>query len=163
MAERSEASGRPAEPPAQRPPGVVDHQVEPVQRAPCDEGPGGAVPEPAEQHGEEEVAVAPRRAVPVAAERDIEVVAQETRQRHVPAPPEIDDIDGLVWRIEIERQSDSEAARRPDRHVGIAGEIVVELKPVGERAAPGLDQSRIAAAGGGVEYRRGVEGDGTGR
>ena len=51
----------------------------------------------------------------------------------------------LVRRIEIERQLDPEHPRQADRHVRIAGEVEVQLKRVGERAAPGREQVRLAA------------------
>ena len=86
--------------------------------------------------------------MPVAAERNVEIVAQELRQRHVPAPPEIDDVDGLVRRIEIERQKDAEHQRNADRHVRVAGEIEIELEGVGERADPGLIERRCGRAKG---------------
>ena len=127
-------------------PGVVDAKIEAVQHAPDDERPARAVPQPAEQHRDHQVDVAQRRAVAIAAERDIEIVAQEPRQRHVPAPPEIDDAGGLVGRIEIERQEDAEHQRHADRHVGIAGEIEIELEGVGQRADPGL-RSKDGVAG----------------
>src|SRR5579871_2154189 len=72
-------------------PGVVDAEIGAMQRAPCHKRPGRAVPEATEQHRDHQIDVAPHTAVPVAAERDVEIVAQELRQRHVPAPPEIDD------------------------------------------------------------------------
>ena len=101
-----------AEPAPQRLPGVVDHQVDAVQPAPDHEGPAGAVPQPAEQHRDHQVGVAARRAAPVAAERDVEVVAQEARQRDVPAAPEVDDVDRLVGAVEVDREADVEHQRR---------------------------------------------------
>ena len=37
------------------------------------------------------------------------------------------------------------SSAEPDRHVGIAGEIEIDLEGVGERAAPGVDERRRAA------------------
>src|ERR1017187_4249259 len=54
--------------------------------------PCAASHDPAEQHRDHQVHVAAELAAPVAAERDVEVVAQESRERHVPAPPEIGDV-----------------------------------------------------------------------
>src|ERR1700722_1463756 len=80
--------------------------------------------------------------MPVAPERDVEIVAQELRQRHVPAAPEIDDAYRLVRRIEIQRQEYAEHQRDSDRHVGIAGEVEIQLKGIGQRADPGLIERR---------------------
>src|SRR6202034_2252420 len=76
--------------------------------------------------------------MPVAPERDVEIVAQKLRQRHVPTAPEIDDARRLVGRIEIQWQEDAEHQRDSDRHIGIAGEVEIKLKGVGQRADPGL-------------------------
>ena len=69
---------------------VLDDERRAVQRAPQHERPRRAVPQAAEHHRDHQVAVRPR-SVPaaVAAERDVEEVAQEARERHVPAPPEV--------------------------------------------------------------------------
>jgi hypothetical protein len=91
--------------------------------------------------------------VPVAAKRDVEIVAQKLRQRHVPAPPEIDDGGGLVRRIEIQRQEDAEHQRDADRHIRVAGEIEIQLEGVSERADPGLVEGRSVGAEGGRDQR----------
>ena len=49
------------------------------------------------------------RPPPVAAERDVEVVAQPARERHVPAPPEVLDRRRGVGRVEVLRE------RKPSR------------------------------------------------
>ena len=71
---------------------ACDDQVQPVQPAPQHEVPGGAVPQPAQQHRRHQIDVAPHLAVPVAAERDVDVIAQEPAQRDVPAAPEVGDV-----------------------------------------------------------------------
>ena len=134
-------------------PGMIDAEIDAVQRAPRDESPGRAVPEAAEQHGDHQIDIAQHAAAAVAAERDVEIVAQELRQRHVPAPPEIDDASRLVGRIEIQRQEDAEHQRHADRHVGIAGEIEIELERVGQRADPGLIEGRRSWAEGERDQR----------
>ena len=107
-----------------------------MECAPHRKRPRRAVPEAADEHREHEVHVAPALAVPISAERDVEVVAQEPRERHVPAPPEFRDVCRLVGRGEIQRQHDAEHPREADRHVRVAGKIKVELERVCERAAP---------------------------
>lgn len=145
------------------PPGVVDAQIQAVQSAPGDEGPPRAVPKAAEEHGEHEVAVAHEPPGAVAAERDIEVVAQEGRQSHVPAPPEFNDVGGLVRRVEVHRQDDAEHTRGADRHVGIAREVEIELQRVGERAAPGFEKAERVTRGRGGENGGGILGDTVGK
>ena len=55
---------------------VLQHQGRAVHGAPDHEIPGRAVPKAAEQHRDEEIAVTLELAVPVAAERDVEIVPQ---------------------------------------------------------------------------------------
>ena len=88
-----------------------------MERAPDDEIPPRPVPKPAKEHGEEKIEVAPPAAEAVAAERDVEVVAEKTGEGDVPAPPEIDDVAGFVGRVEIERKRDVEHPPEADRHV----------------------------------------------
>ncbi len=99
--------------------------------APDDERPAGAVPEAADQHRQHQVAVRDHLALAVAAERDVEVVAQPARQRHVPAAPEVLQRDRGVGRVEVLRELEAEQEREPDRDVRVAGEVGVDLDGVG--------------------------------
>src|SRR5947209_6029735 len=63
----------------------------------------------------------------IAAERDIEIVAQPKRQGYVPTPPEFDERARRIRLAEIPRQSYSQQQGQPDCHVGIAAEIAVNL------------------------------------
>src|SRR5205085_194085 len=101
-----------------------------------------------------QVGVAAGRSTAIAAERDVQIIAQETRKRHVPTPPELDDARGLVRGVEVLRKLDAEASGSPDGHVGIARKIEVYLAGVSERAAPRQEQVRMPAGGCAVESRR---------
>src|SRR5260370_24629714 len=129
-----------------------------MQGAPCDECPVRPVPEPAQKYGQEEVKTPPQRSLAIAAEGDIEVVAKESRERHVPAAPEIDDTGGLVGGIEVERQGDPEQQRHTDRHVAISGEVEVKLEGVREGSAPGIDKPEGGSGARGLERRSDVLG-----
>src|SRR5207249_2737633 len=76
---------RQAEPLAARPAPVFEREKAPVDGAPDDERPRGAVPQSPEQEGEEEVAVRPRLTAAVADDRDVDVVAEPARQRQLPS------------------------------------------------------------------------------
>ena len=114
------------------------------------------MPQAAQHHGDHQVQVAPHGAAAVAAQRDIQVVAQEARQGHVPAAPELRDIARFIRRIEVQRQAHAEQARQADGHVGISGEVEIQLEGVRQNPAPG-DQQR----GGGrvIEQRRRIWAD----
>ena len=77
----------------------------------------------------------------------------------MPAQPEITDAGGLVGRIEVERDLEAKKARYPNGHIGIAGEVKVELEAVGKDAQPGLEQLRIIAAEGGIDQRHQIVGN----
>src|SRR4051794_7017259 len=66
---------------------VKDEQAAMIE-APEDEVPGGAVPEAADRHGEHEVAAGFVSAAAVAAEGNVEVIAEPAGKADVPAGPE---------------------------------------------------------------------------
>ncbi len=85
---------QPVQPAQQEQP--LQHQEHAVIGAPGDVGPSRAVPQPAGQEADPQIHVAPPGRHPVAAERDVEVVADPGGQRDVPAPPELRDAAGDV-------------------------------------------------------------------
>ena len=76
-----------------------------VHAAPCHR--------PPRTHREHEVAVRLAVAAAVSAERDVEVVAQPPRQRHVPATPEVLDRRRGVRAVEVQREAEAEQQREP--------------------------------------------------
>ena len=75
--------------PLQALPGVTHEKAEAVPQAPDHVGPAGAVPQTANAHGGHGGEHVARNPVTAAAERDVEIVADEIRERNVPAPPEL--------------------------------------------------------------------------
>ena len=126
-------------------PVMVHGQPQTVQPAPDHESPGGPVPEPAQQHGRHQIDGAARLAMAVAAQRDVEMVAQEMAQRDVPAAPELHDRGGFVRAVEVDRQAEAQTAGQAQRHVGIAREIEEDLQRVGNGSDPGRCQTRRVA------------------
>lgn len=117
---------------------MVDAQHGPVQRAPDNEGPARSVPGPADKHGQEEVAVLLEFAVAVAAQGNVEKIAQPCAQRNVPAPPEVHDARGFVGGVEVFRQAQAQHKAQTQGHIRIAGKVKIELKGIAERAQPGF-------------------------
>ena len=93
----------------------------------------------------------PRRTADVATHRDIQIVAQETAQGHVPAAPERGDVPGLVRTVEIQRKSDTQHPSKPDRHIGVSGEVEIDLQRIAKRRVPGLEERKPGAVFGGAE------------
>ena len=110
---------------------MLDDQAGAVEGAPEHEGPGRPVPEAAEDHRDHQVAVGEQAAAAAAAERDVEVVAQEARERHVPAPPEVAEPGRAVGVVEVLREDEAHQQREADRDVRVAGEVAVDLGRVG--------------------------------
>src|SRR5205814_9841154 len=79
-----------------------------------------------------------RRAMPAAAKRNVEIVAQEVRQRDVPAAPKVTQVGRKIRPAKILRQQEAEQQRGADRHLGIGGEIEEELKRECKRRGPGF-------------------------
>ena len=63
----------------------------------------------------------------VAAQRDVEVVAQPLRQADVPAMPEVPERRREIGRGEIRHEFDAHRARHAARHLAVAGEVEVDL------------------------------------
>ena len=124
---------------------VLDHEPDAVDAAPDDERPAGAVPEPADQHRQHQVAVRDDRPLAVASKWDVEVVTEPARQRHVPAAPEVLERHGGVRRVEVLWELEPEQEREPDRDVRVAREVGVDLHRV--RVDPDQDLERRVLAG----------------
>src|SRR3546814_6156003 len=60
---------------------ALDAKDQPVPRAPDEERPVRAMPETAEQHRQEQIAIGLGGAAAIAAERDVEIVAQPTDRK----------------------------------------------------------------------------------
>src|SRR5262245_4648428 len=98
---------------------MLDHKEETVDDAPDDKCPGRAVPESAQEHDDHEIDGGAGRPGAIAAERDVEVVAQEGRERDVPSTPEVRKTDRRVWKTEVVLEMEPEAQRCPYRADGI--------------------------------------------
>ena len=68
---------------------LTDREEPAVEAPHTHEVPRGAVPQPAEHHRDHQVHVGATPALAAAAERDVQVVAEPPRQRHVPPTPEL--------------------------------------------------------------------------
>ena len=112
-----------------------------MQASPDDEGPVRAVPEAAEQHRQHQVDVGAELRAAVAAERNVEIVAQPRRQRDVPATPEIRKADRRVRHAEVVGQREAEAERDAHRSRRVAREVAEDLARECERPEPGVREA----------------------
>ncbi len=109
---------------------TADELTDAVVEAPDHEGPGRPVPQAAEQHGDEDVDGDPPLAAPVAAERDVQVVAQPEGQGDVPPSPEVLEVDGRVGPAEVLGEPEAHQQGEADGDVGVAAEVGVDLDGV---------------------------------
>src|SRR5690606_37418766 len=87
--------------------GAFDGQPGAVPGAPDDVGEVGAVPQTAQEHGEEQVAVSLESAATVAAQADVQVVPQPGGQADVPAPTELGDGLADVRLVEVLHEAEA--------------------------------------------------------
>ena len=80
-------------------------------------------------------------------ERVVEIEGDVAGEGHVPALPVLGDAGGFVGRVEVEREADGEDAGQAERHVGVAGEVEVELHGVDDEASPGGGGGERAGVG----------------
>ena len=113
---------------------LVYGQCHSMKSAPYDEIPRSAVPESAQQHGEYQVEIGTQLAFPVAAQRDIEVVAQPGGQGDVPAVPEIGHAVRLVGRVEVDGKTESQQQGDADGHIAVARKVAVYLQGISVNA-----------------------------
>ncbi len=126
-------------------PNMIDGKVGPVESSPEQECPTGAVPQATDQHGRHQAQMGgDHRAAPGQGQRHVDVVAKVSRQRHVPKVPELDDAGGLVGGGEVQGQIDPEHQGQPHRHVGIRGEIEVELEGVAKGTHPRVESGEAS-------------------
>ena len=64
----------------------------------------------------------------------------------MPSPPELPDGPGNVGEREVLEELKAEHPPEADRHVGVAGEVVVDLQRVGDRGKPGHASRQVLCA-----------------
>src|SRR5579859_6077863 len=96
------------------------------------------MPEPGQQEADPEIEVGAQIAVAVSAEWLVKIVADPGRQRNMPAPPEFRDRPRRIGRVEVFAKAEAKHARKPDRHVGIAGKIEIDLQRETSKREPGM-------------------------
>ncbi len=122
--------------------------------APQDEVPRRAMPQTAEDHCQQQIAVRPERAVAIAAEREVQVAAQPVRQADVPPAPEVLWTDGEVRQVEIQRQLEAHQLCHAAGDVRVAGEIAIDLERKRDGRAQGVEARLRRCVESGVDERR---------
>ena len=120
-------------------PQFMQRQRYAMQRAPEDEADRRTVPQPSQHHRDEQVAVGAQFAFAVAAQRDVEVVAQPRGERDMPPAPEFGDGGRLVRGVEVLGEAEAQQQGDADRHVRVAREVAVDLQGIAVDARQALE------------------------
>src|SRR3954463_5509617 len=121
----------------------MDDQGDPVEPAPDHKRPGAPMPQASEEHRDHDVAINKPGPSPVSTERDVKIIAQPARETDVPPMPEVRNVRGKIGKPEIDRELVTEKPGRGDGHVGVAGEIAIDLDRVKEDRDPGTGRGEI--------------------
>ncbi len=124
---------------------AVSCQIEAVQPAPNHKRPRGAVPQPAQQHGDHEIAIGEDLPSAVAAQCDVEIVPQPGGERYVPRAPEVGDVAGEIGLAEVLHYLDSQQAARAAGDGRVPGEVTIDLQ--GEGVDPQQQAHPIPTSG----------------
>src|SRR5579871_5921585 len=91
-----------------------------VVQAPGKEKPACTVPQTAQGEDQQQISRGDQRAAAIAAKRYVNVIAKPSRQRDVPAAPEVRHARGDIGVVEILDELEAEESAEADRHVRIA-------------------------------------------
>ena len=114
----------------------LPHQPKAEPDAPYDKIPGCAVPKSGQQPDDCQIPDVLPTPAPAAPQRDIEVVPKPGGQRDVPSPPKIRQGCGDIRVVEVFGEMKAEHVTQPDCHIGICGEIIVDLQRICSRSDP---------------------------
>jgi len=117
------------------------------------EGPGGAVPQAAEEHDGHQVDEGATPTAAVASQGDIQIIPQPGRQADVPPSPELGDAAGQIGESEILHEAEAHHQTQTDRHVGVSREVKVDLNGVGRGSQPGVGGGRRGQSEGRLGHR----------
>jgi len=104
-----------------------DHQQYGVVETPEDEVPVRAMPKSGERPNDQDIQVL---VLPVSAKRDVDIVAKECAEGHMPSAPEIGHRARNVRIVEVLLKLKSEDFSKTDRHIRVSGKIEIDLERV---------------------------------
>ena len=131
-------------------------QDDEVEHTPQDEVPGCTVPKSREEPDHAHVEELAGKSLSVAAQGDVDVLAEPGGQGDVPPSPEVGDGGGQVGVVEVFQELKAQHATQADGHVGVAREIEVDVQGVGQHQEPGgqhrglggVDRAQVGVNGG---------------
>ena len=119
-----------------------------VPDPPQHEGPFGAVPQTGEEKNDPEVQILAWDAHLATTERVVEILAHPPTEGDMPPAPKVGEARRQVWSIKVLRKAKAEHPGESDRHVRVAGKVVIDLCGVGDDSKPGeLGRERLSLEG----------------
>ena len=116
---------------------LLQHQETAVVQTPEKEGHVGSVPDTGAEEDDKFVDNRPHSALPVAAQRNVEVFLEPAREGHVPSAPEFPDASGDIGIIKVLLKVEAKHLSEADGHIAVAAEIKVNLQHIGDGSDPG--------------------------
>ena len=133
------------QPPQQK--NLFQQQQHRVVHAPQHEIPACPVPQTRQQPHDGDVQQLPSLALAVAAQGDIHILPEPRGQTDVPPPPELRHGAGLIGIVEVLQKVESEEMPQPDGHVGVPGEIEIDLERVRDSTDPRRHRRGVGHSG----------------
>src|SRR3954447_16337523 len=103
------------------------------------------MPESADEHDDDQVHHGAGGPAAIPAERNVEIIAQESGKRNMPAAPEIGEPDGGVGEPEVVLEMEPEAEGGADRAGRVASEVEEDLPGKRDHADPGIERDKRTA------------------
>ena len=111
---------------------LLQHQETAVVQTPEKEGHVGSVPDTGAEEDDKFVDNRPHSALPVAAQRNVEVFLEPAREGHMPSAPEFPDASGNIGIIKVLLKVEAKHLSEADGHIAVAAEIKVNLQHIGD-------------------------------
>lgn len=108
----------------------MDNQQNAMPSSPYHKKPRSSMPKSTQHHSYEQIEIGTDFASTIPAQRYIEIVSQPTRQRDMPATPELGNRTRLIGRIEIDFKTIPHKQGYADSHIGITRKITVYLQGI---------------------------------
>ena len=121
---------RPLLTPGKRHPELMGCKRNAMHHSPKYKIPRSAMPQAAQEHGNDEIGILANFPLPVASQRNIKVIAQPAGKRNMPPPPKFRNGSGLIRRIEIDIEMEAQQQGNADSHITVTGEVAINLQGI---------------------------------
>ena len=101
-----------------------------MKPSPHDEVPRSPVPQASQKHRYNQVDVRAELPLAVPSHRNVQIIAEPRRKGYVPAMPEIGHAVRLVWRIEVDGETEAQQQGKPDCHIAVPRKVAINLQRI---------------------------------